>query len=271
MKRLLTFVFFISTLSVTAQVDSVFRFEREFNYEIVDFSVDNLGNIYILSRNGQLKKLDANGDSVAVFNAVRGYGQLYSIDVTNPLKILLYYKDFGTVLSLDRFLSVRNSLDLRKQNMFQVKAVGLAYDNNIWVFDEQDGKLKKISEEGKVVDQTNDFRLLFDSLPSPEFINDQDGLVYLYDPAKGVYIFDYYGSLKNNLPLKGWRDFTVASKSLYGRMGKGLMKYQPGTLDLQEVTMPSAFQNATRIRITQQKIYILLGGRLQVYSIRSTP
>ena len=107
------------------QVDSVFKFEREWGNQIVDFSVDALGNLYILSKNDQLKKIDARGDSVAVFNAVKRYGQLYSIDVTNPLKILLYYKDFGTVLTLDRFLSVRNTLDLRRQNIFQVKAVGL--------------------------------------------------------------------------------------------------------------------------------------------------
>jgi len=269
MKTSLTiWLLIILPLTSLAQVDSVFRYERELGNQIVDFSVDALGNLYILSKNDQLKKIDANGDSVAVFNAVKRYGQLYSIDVTNPLKILLYYRDFGTVLTLDRFLSVRNTLDLRKQSIFQAKAVGLAYDNNIWVFDEQDGKLKRLAEDGKLILQTNDFRLLFDTLPSPDFITDQDGLVYLYDIGKGAYLFDYYGALKTRIPFTGWTDFMVASKTMYGRKGNEMLKYEPGTLDLKHILIPQPFQSATRVRITQMKLYVLKDGALSVYSMK---
>ena len=250
-----------------SQVDSVFKFEREWGNQIIDFSVDALGNLYILSKNDQLKKVDVKGDSVAVFNAVKRYGQLYSIDVTNPLKILLYYKDFGTVLTLDRFLSVRNTLDLRRQSIFQVKAVGLAYDNNIWVFDEQDGRLKRLAEDGKLILATNDLRLIFDTLPSPDFITDQDGLVYLYDTNRGVYLFDYYGALKSRIPFTGWRDFMVAAKTIYGRKENEMLKYEPGSLNLKHVRIPTQFQSATRIRITQQKLYVLDNGVLSVYSV----
>ncbi len=257
---------FIPVLGL-AQVDSVFKFEREWGNQIVDFSVDALGNLYILSKNDQLKKIDAKGDSVAAFNAVKRYGQLYSIDVTNPLKVLLYYKDFGTVLTLDRFLSVRNTLDLRRQNIFQAKAVGLAYDNNIWVFDELEGKLKRLTEDGKLILATNDLRLVFDTLPSPDFITDQDGLVYLYDANRGVYLFDYYGALKSRIPFTGWRDFMVAAKTIYGRKENEMLKYEPGSLDLKHVRIPTQFQSATRIRITQQKLYVLNNGVLSVYSV----
>jgi hypothetical protein len=264
---LFIWLFFIAPPAAFAQVDSVFRLEREWGNQVVDFSVDALGNLYILSKNDELKKIDAKGDSVAVFNAVRRYGQLYSIDVTNPLKVLLYYRDFGTVLTLDRFLSVRNTLDLRRQNIFQVKAVGLAYDNNIWVFDEQDGKLKRLAEDGKLILATNDLRLIFDTLPSPDFITDQDGLVYLYDANRGVYLFDYYGALKSRIPFTGWRDFMVAAKTIYGRKENEMLKYEPGSLDLRHIKIPTQFQSATRIRITQQKLYILNHGVLSVYSL----
>ena len=146
------------------------------------------------------------------------------------------------MLTLDRFLSVRNTLDLRKENIFQAKAVGLAYDNNIWVFDEQEGKLKRITEDGKLILQTNDLRLVFDTLPSPDFITDQDGLVYLYDYAKGVYLFDYYGALKTRIPFTGWRDFMVAEKTIYGRKDNDMLKYEPGSLDLKQIKIPQAFQ-----------------------------
>ena len=87
---------------LAAQTDTIFRIQKTYPGDVTDFSIDNLGNIFILYQNGQLKKLNPAGDSLAVFNDVRRYGKLFSIDVTNPLKILLYYKDFSTIVILDR-------------------------------------------------------------------------------------------------------------------------------------------------------------------------
>lgn len=249
---------------VTAPGD--FQLTLTISQDIVDFTVDNLGNIYILNNDNQLKKLDAKGDSLAVFNDVRRYGKIASVDATNPLKILVFYREFTTVIELDRFLNIVNTIDLRKQNILQARAIGLAYDNNVWVFDELDARLKRIGDDGSLVDQTTDFRQLFDSVPDPTGIRDNGGYVYLYDPAKGVYIFDHYGALKTHLDLPGWQDFDVIGKNLLGRDDRNLYRYQPGTLDMQEQPIPAAYQGAIRIRITPSVIYVLKKTGLEVYT-----
>ena len=234
--------------------------------DIVDFSVDNLGNIYVLNSDNQLKKLGPKGDSLAVFNDVRRYGKITYIDVSNPLKILVYYREFTTVIELDRFLNIVNTIDLRKQNILQAKAIGLAYDNNIWVYDELDAMLKRIGDDGSLVDKTTDFRQLFDSVPDPAIIRDKGDLVYLYDPAKGVYIFDHYGTLKTHLDLRGWQDFDVIGKNLLGHDDHRLFRYEPGTLNMLEQPIPSGYQGATSIHITPTVIYVLKKTGLEVYS-----
>jgi hypothetical protein len=246
----------------------VFTLNRTLPADIVDFTVDNLGNIYLLNKDNQLKKVNANGDSLAVFNDVRRYGKIATIDASNPLKVLVYYREFTTIIELDRFLNIINIIDLRNPNLniLQAKAVGLAYDNNIWVFDEQDAKLKRVRDDGTLVDQTTDFRQLFDSMPDPALLRDQGGLVYLYDPARGVYAFDHYGTLKTHLALPGWLDFDVIDKSLLGRDSTKFYRYQLGTLDMQEEPIPGAYQGATRIRITPKVIYVLKKTGLEVYS-----
>ena len=97
-------------------------------------------------------------------------------------------------------------------------------------------------------------------------IRDQGGLVYLYDPAKGVYAFDHYGALKTHLILPGWQDFDVIDKSLLGRDGGKFYKYQLGTLDMQEEPIPAAYKGASRIRITPTIIYVLKKTGLEIYS-----
>jgi hypothetical protein len=256
------------TVNATAQMDTIFRIQKTYPGDVTDFSIDNLGNIFILYQNGQLKKLNPNGDSLAVFNDVRRYGKLFSIDVTNPLKILLYYKDFSTIVILDRLLNNRATLDLRKLNLYQVKAISQSYDNNIWIFDEFESKLKRISDDGKLLDQFTDFRVLFDSVPSPQYIIDQNKQLYLYDSLKGVYIFDYYGAFKSRIPFTGWIDFSVINDILFGRDQRYLFRYEPGTFNLQRYPIPFSMINSRKILMSPGKMYLLRDNKLEVYKFQ---
>jgi hypothetical protein len=248
-----------------AQQDSAFRKIRVIGKDIVNFTVDNLGNIYTLDKNDLLEKRNVQGDSVAVFNDVRKYGKVYSIDATNPLKVLLYYKDFGTIVVLDRLLNMRNTIDLRQQGIFQAKAVAQSYDNGVWVYDEQEAKLKRLNDEGNVVNQSFDFRQMMESAPSPVQIIDQDKLVYLYDTTQGLFVFDYYGSLKNKVALLGWKDFQVIDNNVFGRKGSFFERYEPGTLSLREMRIDDPIAGSDRIKITLNRLYSLKDGVITIY------
>ncbi len=267
MQRLFIILFFLLFfLHSKAQGDSLFIPERIIAGKIADFAVDNLGNTYILYDNGQLRKLDAGGDSVAVFNDIRRYGKLHSVDVSNPLKVLLYFRDFGTIVILDRFLNPRAVVDLRRQGLFQVKAIAQSYDNNIWVFDELESKLKRIRDDGTLIDQFTDFRMIFDSMPSPEIILDQHKQVYLYDPEMGIYVFDYYGTFRTRLPFLHWQDVAVSGNAVFGRSGNIIYRYEPGSLVLKQYHLPESYAQARKVVITPKAVYRLDDGAIHVFS-----
>jgi hypothetical protein len=180
--------------------------------------------------------------------------------------LLLYYKDYGTIVVLDRFLNVRNTISLPAINIFQVRAICQSFDNGIWLYDEQDARLKRLNDEGAITDQSSDFRLFMDVIPSPVHISDQDRLVYLYDPEKGVFVFDYFGTLKNRIPLLGWEDFQVLGANAFGRRKTTLLQYQPGTLSLKEQPMPSLLDGVTKVRISIPGLYCLKDGIIKLYA-----
>lgn len=227
-----------------------------------------LDNIYLLNRSGQLKKLNEHGDSLSVFNDVKRYGNPYSMDVSNPLKTLLYYKNYSTVVVLDRLLGVRNTINFRNQNIFSVKAISTSYDNNIWLFDEQDYRLKKIDETGKVLLQTNDWRLLFDSVPSPTHIIDRDEYLYVYDPARGFYIFDHYGSFKIRMAFTNWNDVEVSGNKVYGFKNAELYSYELNTYNIKKYKLPSFFGEYTAIKTINGKVYLNKGDRIDIYQVK---
>jgi hypothetical protein len=255
---------FLFTIAI-AQQDSSFRVSRKIVGDFSSFTADNLGNLYLISVQNQLKKLNPKGDSMGVFNDVKKYGKLYSIDATNPLKTVLFYRDFRTILALDRLMSVVNIIDLRKRGIFQVRAVALAYDNNFWVFDEQESKLKRLDEEGKLISETADLRLVFGEAIVPVRMFDQNRFVWLYDPAKGMFVFDYYGALKNKLPLLNWTDVQVVGNTIFGMKDGKLMVYETGSLQLKETDLPSFISSADTIQISPLGIYVLSPGELRLY------
>jgi len=251
-----------------SQDDSLFRFLKKTDYPISSFTVDNLGELYIINTDNQLKKYNERGDSVGVFNQVTKYGKLSYVEAQNPWKAILFYQDYLTIVLLDKYLNVLTNINLRNQNIFRVKAVTTSYDNNIWLFDEQDNKLKKIDNGGNNLFESVDFRLLFESVPTPRKIIDYDGFVYLYDPEKGLYTFDYYGSFKNKLRFLHWTDIGIIDKQIYGFDNNHLYRYTPPFPDVKKYNLPPSLENNNSIKVSNHRMYVLKNQQLEVYSIQ---
>jgi hypothetical protein len=261
-------VMFVGSNTLYAQDDSLFRFLKKIEYPISSFTVDNLGELYVIDIDNQLKKYNEKGDSVGVFNQVTKYGKLTYVEAQNPWKAILFYRDYLTIVLLDKYLKVLTNINLRNQNIFRANAVTTSYDNNIWLFDEQDNKLKKIDDNGNNIFETVDFRLLFDTVPTPQKIIDADGFVYLYDPEKGLYTFDYYGSFKNKLTFLHWTDIQVIDKQIYGFDKEHLYRYAPPLPDVKKYTLSSSLQNNNSIKVSNHKMYILKNQHLEIYSLQ---
>ena len=258
MKRFLIILILVWFNSVaSAQEDSIFRKIRIITGDIVDFTVDNLDNIYLLNSRNQLSKYDANGDSVAVYNDVKKYGKVTLLDVSNPLRLLLYYSDFATVVILDRFLNARHTIDLRKHNILQVKAIAQSYDNKIWVYDELENKLKKIDDDGRLIFETADFRQMPGGAISPVKIFDEDKNIYIYDSLRGVYVFDYYGGLRHNILITQWGNFRLSGKFIFGSQGDTLRRYEIAKYRVDEWKMPLAIGGSNKFNFSSTRLYAL--------------
>ena len=237
--------------------------------DFADFEVDALDNLYVITRDYQLKKYGPKGDSISVWNDVRAYGNPTMLDVSNPLRILLYYKPFATIVILDRFLAFRHSINLRKAGIFKVNTVVNSYDNNIWLFDEQDLRLKKMDDEGNVLFETTDWRMLFETAPSPFKIIDHENSVYVFDEASGWYVFDYYGSLKKRLSVSGWKIIGKNKDFMYGFSNNLLHTAELPDLKIRDYVMPARINDRDNIRIMNGRAYWLQPDGVHIYKIEN--
>lgn len=247
--------------------DSNFVIKKVISNKTVSFSVNNIGELFLVNKENQLKKLDSKGDSAGVFNEISKYGKLSYVESRNPWRTILFYKDFNYILLLDKYLNEVTNINLRKNNLFRISAVTSSYDNNIWVFDGQNERIKKMDENGKILSESIDFRLLFENAPLPDQLKDRDGFLYLYDAKKGLYVFDYYGSFKNKFNFLNWKDFEVIGKNIYGFDEQYLYRYQLNSVNIDKFLLPRNVLPYTSVKVANNKIYFLHNESLNIYDI----
>ncbi len=186
--RPLLLIFIISVQSHLLAQDTLFTINK-----VVDFRVDPIGQLFYLLEDGSLARRDVAADSTYTFND-NLLGPISSIDVSNPFGPILYFEDFFRLLLLDRTLNEVDYLDLQSSNVLQAAGVfARNFNDEVWIFDEGDFRLKLLAPGGKVVKQSDDLRRRMGLNQSPTALFAAGNLLYLYYPGQGIALFSNYG------------------------------------------------------------------------------
>lgn len=229
------------------------------------FDVDDINNCYIVFEDNSLVKYNEHGDSTTHYRSIQ-HGPIASITARNPLKILLFYPDFSKLIILDRMLSVKTEIDLRRSGMMRASAAALSQDGQIWVLDEQIMRLFKIDEQGKTIMQSEDIRTLTRSHTEIQAIQEQNRRIYLIDESLGLYIFDQFANFLHSVQLPEQHQAQALEQGiLYQQQGK-LQLYQEVNGQTRELplTLEPDFITA---RVNKERLYILYPNKLVVYSL----
>jgi hypothetical protein len=244
MKKLLILFLFISA-SAFAQEKYKLLTKIEADADI--FTTDNQCNIYVV-KNNELVKYDKNGKQLYKYSN-KNLGKISSVDASNMLRILVYYRDFLTVVFLDNTLAESstplNLQTLEAASLTQVSLVcASANKNRLWLFDQSNFSLEQYSEEFDRYDVTalgNLNKLLNDSL-QPVSMIEYNNKLYMNNPKSGIIIFDNYGTYYKTLPLKNLKYFQPIGDWVYYADGKKIRASNIKTAEEKEFTAPADFK-----------------------------
>lgn len=235
-KTLVAVLFILSGAVVSAQ--ATYTQIGSYPVKANAVSVDNFGNFYAIGDN-QIIKFDRMGNKFQIYQEVK-YGKIGAVDISNPMKIVVYYPDFMQAVLLDRFLAyftTYNFFDLGYQN---VTAVGMSSDGFLWFYDNLNFTLKKVDQTGKVQLQSQPVNQLIHTVITPNFIMEKSGQVYVNDPTVGVLVFDNFGAYYKTIPIKGLQRFQIFQEQIvYFEEGK-LKSYNPVTFDARQISLPDS-------------------------------
>lgn len=188
------------------------------------FTIDNIGNIYTMN-DAELVKFLPSGKLFSKYSDLK-LGRISSMDATNPLKLLLYYRDFQQIVFLDNQLSLNSDeVSLELLGYEQTELVCAGANNSFWIYDKQNNELIRFNEFSKKICSTGNLKQILRTEMAPNFMLEYNGYLYLNCPDNGIYVFDIFGAFSKIIALKDLKQFQANETIIYFQKDSLLCSY----------------------------------------------
>lgn len=227
-------------------------------------TTDNLGNSYLLNGN-ILEKYDADGNLLKNFSN-KNLGAITFIDAGDPLKILVFYRSFQQIIFLDNMLvPYSDPISLNALGYNRASLACSSHNNGFWIYDQQNFELIHFDQSLQKTQQTGNIPQIYGSEINPNFITEQNGKVFLNDSAKGVLVFDIYGTYNKTIFLKGLNHLQTNNDELIYFKNNKLKSYNLKTLEEHDLSLPAI--DVLDARTEKEKLYLLKQKSIDIYTL----
>jgi len=159
---------------------------------------DDFNNIYLV-KNTEVLKYNQNGKlSCRYSNALNG--QINAIDVTNPLRIMLFYRESNALIFLNQQLAIINDvIFLSNFSNAEASLACSSSEGGFWIFDELTLSLIYFDKNRTAIKQSVNLAGYLHQEEALQ-LSEQNQRLYLQTNTK-VYIFDVYGNFLKSYHL----------------------------------------------------------------------
>jgi hypothetical protein len=214
------FIFILIAFSLRQSAEKRLVIKAKFD----GFTADNLGNIYTI-HDDELVKYLPNAKFFARYSNLK-LGSISRVDATNPLKILLYYRDFQQIVFLDNQLSVNSeAVSLEKMGYEQTDLVCSGTNNSFWIYNKQNNELIRFNEKSKKIAATGNLKQVLRREMDPNFMTEYNNYLYLNCPETGIYVFDIFGAFSKIISIPNLHRFQVNDNFIYFQRDSSFCSY----------------------------------------------
>jgi len=263
LSKVLVICFILNLSFGFAQGD--YKLIKSFESEARLISVDQLGNFYLVVKNNIIK-YDRNGKRINQYSNQR-YGEISSIDATDPYKIVVFYEDFRIIVILDNQLSENGSpLDMQFSDFDQPILACRAYNTGVWMFDQLLYTLYRLTLSLVEVQSTGNLTQILDYKLLPNFMMEYNNTLYVNNPETGILVFDQFGTYTKNIAIKNLESFQVTERAIFYIENDQIKKYELHTLQIESLPLPES--SIKSLSVDKNRIFIINGTDLKIYDYR---
>jgi len=235
-KIIFLFILMIWLLSLKVKAQE-YQFITKIDTAAKMVNLDNLGNLFVVTPKNELLKFNPQGKFLWNYTN-KTYGEVSQIDVTDPLRVILYYEGYQQIVVLNNNLSEISKFTFNQNPNQQITLVASANNNGFWVYDQINRELKKLTnnfiddlKSGNIY-QRNGFDM------QANFMLTDDQYIYINDEKEGIRIFDRYGNFFKTAVIYPLNNFEVNDDDIYFMKDSAFMKYNINTYRLSKIDLP---------------------------------
>lgn len=204
---------------------------RELKFSTAEVRIDQLNNLYLIKK-GEVIKTDQLGKVLTRYSN-KLIGDNVHLDVSNPMKVLLFAPDQMKVVFLDsRLGELREEINLYNEGFEQISLAASSHSNGFWLYDPINFKLMRYDQHFKKERESLNIAQMLRVEFFPVSMLEADNKLYLSDPNHGIFVFDVYGNYVRRIPLKGIERLLISDQRLF--FMKGARLYALGLIDGRE-------------------------------------
>lgn len=245
-----------------------FIVEKEYNYTADFFTIDPMGNIYLV-KNYELIKIDAEINQKTTYSHSL-HGNITSVDVSDPFRILVFYKDFNKIVFLDKSLSeIVSPVFLDNLEYHDVSTVCQSNNGGFWIFDESLDQLVYFDKNLIKQKTSSQISLSLDENieTTQTFMLEKNDYIYLGILGEGILIFDNYGTYIKTFPLSGFKTFQVNDGNIVFKRNAEMIIYN--TISFSEKSFSLPVIDCLESKLERNKLFLQTKNKLTVYKFNN--
>lgn len=227
-------------------------------------AIDPQGNIYAVN-DATLYKYAPDGTLLYTYND-NLMGHISSIDVDNPLKIMLFYREAGFIVFLnDKLSPIGDRVDLFNKELTTISLATYSTKNELYLYDESNTDLVILDfyfrEKERVHYNFQEFH--------PTLLKDvNEKMIVMQDAQQGVFFFDNFGTFEKNIAITTEFPVQIIKENILYVKNNQLNSYNYVTLDARMVAdISDVIGTIQQVLISHNSIILLDEKNIKIIRI----
>jgi hypothetical protein len=235
----------------------------EITDEVVFATIDRVGELYVVTKNGQIQKFDINGKLISLYK--NGPGPTL-FEPRDGSRLFAYFRKDRKIEYLNPSFEVSTIAVIDSAFVIDPWLACSSGDHNIWVLDAEDATMKKINPRTSTVDV--DVKIpenLSHDFNNIGFAREYQGFFFLLDQQKGIHIFNGMGKWIKTIPMQALSYFNFLGEELYYPLENGLALVNLFSGEKREIPLKKSFKFAL---LSDERLFLIQRNSIDFFEFK---
>ena len=228
--------------------------------EIVHAGVDRVGELYVMTKRGQIHKFDTSGKLLSIYKREPAPTLFEPRDGS---RLFAFFKKDRRIEYLDPSFEVYSASRIDSAFVIDPWMSCSSGDHNVWVLDAADKTLKKINPRASTIEVDVKFpeNLALD-YSHIKFMREYQGFIFFLDDKKGIHIFNGMGRWIKTIVLQHPSYFNFLGEELYYPGSNKLVLINLFSGEQREIPITEPFKIAL---LTDERLFLVLTNSIDFF------